>query len=57
MCLSLNTLIKIEEKNGDGGVGDDDVDETENNVVMLCKRELFDQRETRPTVRNQPFQG
>ena len=44
---------------GDGvdGVGDDDDDKTENNVVMLWKRELFDQRETRPTVRNQPFQG
>ena len=44
---------------GDGvdGVGDDDDDKTENNVVMLWKRELFDQRETRPTVRNQPSQG
>ena len=41
---------------GVDGVGDDDDDKTENNVVMLWKRELFDQRETRPTVRNQPSQ-
>ena len=41
---------------GVDGIGDDDDDKTENNVVMLWKRELFDQRETRPTVRNQPSQ-
>ena len=43
------------DHNSDGH--DDDDEKTENNVVMLCKRELFDQRETRPTVRNQPSQG